>query len=169
MLPHLNTFPWKCRESYRFQQIEVRADGDAVWLLFPLGFPVKLLPGGWWRIGDIILDMCAPHAGSQAHCWGPKSLTLRSTLAGGGWVSIGAAGLPLVDFFSPYGGDWEKVPGAWGDGGRLTGSQYKNLERDWVMVGWFSGTQEGPMHLTLLALLWSFILQTQRISMLLKW
>lgn len=80
-------------------------------------------------------------------------LTLGSTLAGGGWVSIAAAGLPLVDFFSPYGGDWEKVPGAWGDGGRLTGRQYKNLERDWVTVGWFSRTQEGPMDLTLLALL----------------
>ena len=47
-------------------------------------------------------------------------------------MSIAAAGLPLVDFFSPDGGDWEKVPGAWGDGGRLTGRQYKNLERDWV-------------------------------------
>ena len=80
-------------------------------------------------------------------------LILRSTLAGGGWVSIAAAGLPLVDFFSPYGGDWEKVPGARRDGGRLTERQHKNLERDWVTVGWFSRTQEGPMHVTLLALL----------------
>ena len=66
-------------------------------------------------------------------------------------MSVGAPGLPLVDFFSL----WRRLgEGTWSMGsvGRLTGKQYKNLER-LGDCGWFSGTQEGTMHLTLLTLL----------------